>query len=146
MLAEGSLAPDFDVAAHDGSRVRLSDYTGKYVVLWFYPEADTPGCTIEGNTFRERIGDFEKRGVIVLGASFDEPAKNCAFADKFSFSYKLLSFDKAIDLYDANDPTDPGWPRRISYLIGPDRRIVKTYDKVDPATHPGQVLADLAVL
>lgn len=143
MLPVGSLAPDFDVPAHDGSRVRLSEFSGKYVLLWFYPEADTPGCTIEGNTFRERAADFEARNTVLLGASFDDAPKNCAFADKFGFPYKLLSFDKTDDIYDANDPTDPGWPRRISYLIGPDRRIVKTYDKVDPATHPAQVLADL---
>ncbi len=143
MLAEGSLAPDFDVVAHDGTRVRLSEQT-KPVLLWFYPEADTPGCTIEGKGFRDRIRDFEARDVIVLGASFDAPEKNRAFAEKFDFPYRLLSFDKTADVFEANDPADPGWPRRISYLIGTDRHIVKAYDGVDAATHPAQVLADLA--
>lgn len=81
--------------------------------------------------------------MIVLGASFDEPAKNRAFADKLAFPYKLLSFDKTTDLYGVDDPGDPGWPRRVSYLIGPDRRIARVYDVVDPAAHPGQVIADL---
>jgi len=82
----------------------------------------------------------------VLGASFDAVDKNCAFADKFCFPYKLLTFDKTVDPFEANDPSDPGWPARISYLIAPDRRIVKAYATVDAATHPAQVLADVAAL
>ena len=80
----------------------------------------------------------------MLGASFDEVDKNRAFADKFGFPFKLLTFDKSEDPFDANDPADPGWPRRISYLIGPDRRIIRAYESVDAATHPAQVLADVA--
>jgi peroxiredoxin Q/BCP len=79
----------------------------------------------------------------VFGASFDPPEKNRAFAEKFGFPFKLLTFDKTDDVFEANDPADPGWPQRISYLIGPDRRIVKAYATVDAATHPAQVLADL---
>jgi peroxiredoxin len=82
----------------------------------------------------------------VLGASFDAVDKNRAFADKFSFPFKLLTFDKDADPFEANDPSDPGWPARISYLIGPDRRIVKAYATVVPAKHPAQVLADVAAL
>jgi peroxiredoxin Q/BCP len=80
----------------------------------------------------------------VLGASFDDVSKNRAFAEKFHFPFKLLTFDKTEDLFGVNDPNDPGWPKRISFLIGPDREIVKIYDPVDAATHPAQVLADLA--
>ena len=81
---------------------------------------------------------------MVLGASFDSVDKNCAFAQKFGYPYKLLSDPtKTLAVYDAVDPDDPDWPRRISYLIGPDQRIVKAYATVDPATHPAQVLADV---
>ena len=76
----------------------------------------------------------------MLGASFDDPDKNRAFADKFSYPFKLLTFDKDDDVFEANDPSDPGWPKRISYLIGPDRRIVKAYANVKPADHPAEVL------
>jgi len=143
MLAEGTLAPDFEVAAHDGTRVRLSEQHGAYVLLWFYPEADTPGCTIEGQGFRDQIREFAAREVVVFGASFDTPEKNHAFAEKFGFPFKLLSFDKTADVFEANDPADPGWPKRISYLIDRERRIVKAYDHVDPGTHPQQVLGEL---
>jgi peroxiredoxin Q/BCP len=80
----------------------------------------------------------------VLGASFDSVDKNRAFAEAFSYPFKLLSFDKADDIFEARDDADPDWPRRISYLIGPDRRIVRAYETVNPSTHPAQVLADVA--
>ncbi len=79
----------------------------------------------------------------VLGASFDAPEKNRAFAEKFEFPYKLLTFDKTADVFGVEDPSDPGWPKRISFLIGPDGRIVKIFDPVDAATHPTRVLAEL---
>jgi peroxiredoxin Q/BCP len=81
---------------------------------------------------------------VILGASFDAVDKNRAFADKFCFPFKLLcDTGKTLAPYDAVDESDPDWPKRISYLIGPDRRIVKAYASVDPSTHPAQVLADL---
>jgi thioredoxin-dependent peroxiredoxin len=80
----------------------------------------------------------------VLGASFDDPAANKAFAEKFKFPYQLLSFTKADGkTYGACDESESNYARRISYLIGPDRKIVKAYPKVKPADHPTQVLADI---
>jgi peroxiredoxin Q/BCP len=80
----------------------------------------------------------------VLGASFDSVDKNRAFAEKYGYPYKLLcDTEKTLAAYDAVDPSDPDWPRRISYLIGPDRTIVKAYPTVNPSTHPAQVLADV---
>jgi peroxiredoxin len=81
----------------------------------------------------------------VLGASFDSIEKNRAFADKYCYPFKLLSdTGKTLAPYGAIDDADPDWPRRISYLVGPDRRIVKAYAKVKAAHHPAQVLADMA--
>ena len=84
----------------------------------------------------------------MLGASFDPVDANCAFAQKFSFPYKLVSdTDKRVGkVYGAFDPGQPDYPRRISYLIGPDRRIERVYAQVKPKDHPAQVLADLAAL
>ena len=79
----------------------------------------------------------------MLGASFDSVDKNRAFAEKFAYPFKLLSFDKSADVFEAADASDPDWPARVSYLIGPDRRIVKAYETVNPSTHPAQVLADV---
>lgn len=83
--------------------------------------------------------------MVILGASFDDVAGNRAFAEKFGYPFKLLcDVDRAVGTaYGAFDPAQPTWPRRISYLIGPDRTIVKAYAKVSPATHPDEVLADL---
>jgi peroxiredoxin Q/BCP len=82
----------------------------------------------------------------VLGVSFDTVERNRAFADKFGYPFKLLcDVDKQLGTaYRALDPDDPDYPRRISYLIGPDRRIVQAYEPVVPATHPDQVLADIS--
>jgi peroxiredoxin Q/BCP len=81
----------------------------------------------------------------VLGASFDDVGANRAFAEKFSFPYKLLCDTERTlgTAYGALDPGEPDYARRISYVIGPDGRIMKAYGKVQPATHPDQVLADL---
>ncbi len=83
--------------------------------------------------------------MVVLGASFDDVAANRAFAEKFNYPYKLLcDTDHAIGrAYGAEDAAEPGYPKRISYLIGPDRTIVKAYGKVKPANHPSEVLADV---
>lgn len=80
----------------------------------------------------------------MLGASFDDVDKNRAFAQKLAYPFKLLCDPgKTLAAYDCVDASDPDWPRRISYLIGPDRRIVKAYATVNPSTHPAQVLADV---
>lgn len=81
---------------------------------------------------------------MILGASFDEVAANKAFCDKFNYPYKLLSFDRASGAtWGAGDGSDKGYAKRISYLIGPDRKVFKVYEKVKPAEHPTQVLADI---
>lgn len=80
----------------------------------------------------------------MLGASFDSVAKNRAFAEKFAYPFPLLSFDKAADPFGVDDPSDPGWPRRVSFLIAPDGTIAKVFDPVVPAAHPAEVLAHLA--
>lgn len=85
---------------------------------------------------------------MILGASFDAVEANCHFAQKFSFPFKLLC-DTTAEVgkaYDAFDPGSPQYPKRISYLIGPDRRIKRAYAKVKPKDHPAEVLADLAAL
>jgi peroxiredoxin Q/BCP len=149
MIAIGQTAPDFVVTDHTGKTVKLSDHRGKRVLLWFYPEADTPGCTKEGCGFRDMKGDLAKQGVDILGISFDPPAKNAAFAEKFSFNFPLLSdVDRAVGLqYGAcTEPAAPR-PKRVSYLIGTDGRVEKAYGfeaKMDAAAHPAEVLKDVS--
>ncbi len=143
MLEVGSTAPDFSVRAHDGTTVRLSELRGKKVVLWFYPKADTPGCTIEGKGLCAAHGDFESRGAVVLGVSFDDEAANRAFAEKFGFPYRLLcDTDRRLGMaYGACDDAGAKHARRISYLIDESGVIRHAQPKVDPATHTAEMLA-----
>jgi len=90
MLAVGDTAPDFTVNTHEGKPLTLSSLRGHKVLLWFYPKADTPGCTIEGRGFCDQHSAFEKAGIVVLGVSFDGVDANAAFAKKFGFQYPLL--------------------------------------------------------
>ena len=144
LIQTGVDAPDFNLLNQNGETVKKDDFAGRYVLLWWYPKADTPGWTIEGKGFRDRIQDFKDRNVSIVGVSFDSPTDNCAFRDKFSFPYDLLS-DTEGKMSNAFGVSEPGSarPPRKSVLIGPDGRVAVTYDKVGPADHPGQVIEDL---
>lgn len=149
MIPVGTPAPDFEVLDHTGQKRKLSDFRGHRVLLWFYPEADTPGCTKEGCGFRDHKPEFAEKGVEILGISFDPPAKNAAFVQKFGFNFPLLcDTDRRVGLaYGACDTADAPRAKRVSYLIGADGRVEKTYGfeaKMDAAAHPEAVLRDVA--
>ncbi|HLU40685.1 MAG TPA: peroxiredoxin [Planctomycetota bacterium] len=145
MLTPGTPAPDFAVEDESGSLHRLSDYRGRTLVLWFYPKADTPGCTAEGCGFRDRTPQFAAKGIAILGASFDDAAANRSFKEKFAFPFPLLcDTTRALGLaYGACDDANAKHARRISVVVGPDGNVLKVYDQVDARNHPAQVLADL---
>jgi peroxiredoxin Q/BCP len=148
MIDVGQPAPELDVPDHAGRTVRLADYRGRRVLLWFYPEADTPGCTKEGCGFRDLKGDLAKYETEVLGISFDAPEKNAAFVQKFSFNFPLLSdTSRRVGLaYGACETAEAPRAKRVSYLIGVDGRVERVYGfeaKMDAAAHPAAVLADL---
>ena len=146
MLNEGEAAPPFSLPNQDGARVSLSDFNGKNVVFWFYPRASTPGWTLEGKGFRDRIQQLSDKNTVVLGISNDAPPKNKKFHKKYSFPFDLLcDEDLAVSVaYDAAENTDAGKANRISYIIGPDGNILKAYAKVKAGDHPEQVLKDLS--
>jgi peroxiredoxin Q/BCP len=143
LLEPGTTAPDFRVTAHDGSTVGLADLRGRKVILWFYPKADTPGCTVEGKGLCARHEEFVRRGALILGVSFDSVAENRAFAEKFRFPYPLLCDTKReIGMaYGACDSPGAKNARRISYVIDESGIIRHVLPKVDPATHTDEVLA-----
>ena len=91
MIEEGKPAPDFELATDTGERVKLSDYRGQPVVLYFYPKDDTPGCTVEACGFRDSYTEFEKRGAVILGVSPDDEASHVKFKNKFSLPFPLLA-------------------------------------------------------
>ncbi|MCS7182446.1 MAG: peroxiredoxin [Thermoanaerobaculum sp.] len=148
LLSEGSPFPAWELTDHRGQRVRSQDLLGKTYLLWFYPKAMTPGCTREGCELRDNFHEFQRLGVEVLGVSFDSPAENARFVAEHRFPFRLLS-DETRQLavqVGAADNAKQLWSRRISYLVGPDGRVIKAYPKVNPSTHAQEVLKDLQAL
>ncbi len=145
MLKVGDIAPDFSVKSHQGGTVSLKDFKGKNVILYFYPKADTPGCTAQGCGFRDRIADYEKKNVVVLGVSFDTVAENAAFAEKFRFPFSLLcDTDKAIGVaYGAVKTAEDKYPARIGYVIDTGGKIKSAHAKVDAASFPETVINEI---
>ncbi len=137
MLDVGTQAPDFSVQDHHGKSVSLKDFRGKKVVIWFYPKADTPGCTIEGKGFSEDYKKFEDKNTVILGVSLDSVPENKAFAEKFSFPFQLLcDVNHEIALaYHAVQSAEDKYAARISYVIDEEGIIVEAIDKVDTKTH-----------
>ncbi len=153
MVNEGDKAPDFELRNQDDEPVRLSDYAGKNVVLYFYPKADTPGCTTQACGIRDRRADYEAAGAVVVGVSPDEPRKLRRFADKYGLDFTLLAdAEHAVaDAYGAwVEKSMYGrkyWGnQRATFVIDPDGRIATVLPKVSPKTHDDEVLAALDAL
>lgn len=145
MLTVGDTAPDFSVKSHQGTDVSLKGLRGKNVILYFYPKADTPGCTAQGCGLRDRITKFEDKNTVVLGVSFDTVAENKAFAEKYKFPFLLLcDTEKKMGLaYGAIKTGEDKYPSRIGYVIDPSGKIKGAYPKVDANAFPDQMLAAL---
>ena len=149
MLKMGDVAPEFSTAAVLGDQstpVKLSDYRGRKVVLYFYPKDNTPGCTKEACTFRDGYNDLQRWGIVLLGCSIDSADSHRAFARKYSLPFPLLldPGNKIAKAYGADNGIPIlGLDRRITYVIGEDGRILKVYPSVDPASHAKQIVRDL---
>ena len=137
MLSVGTEAPDFTVKDHNNSPVSLKNYRGNKVVLWFYPKADTPGCTQEGKGFRDRAKDFDKKNIVVFGISLDTIEENSEFANKFNFPYPLLcDMDKKIaKAYHAIESDQDQYASRITYVIDSEGKIEEAIEEVNTSTH-----------
>ena len=153
MLNEGDEAPDFELQDQDGEPVTLSSLRGSPVVLYFYPKADTPGCTTQACGIRDRTSEYEDAGARVLGVSPDKPAKLRKFADKYSLPFTLLA-DTEHSVADAYgtwvEKSMYGrkyWGNaRATFVIDGDGRIAHVFPKVSPKTHDDVVLSALAEL
>jgi thioredoxin-dependent peroxiredoxin len=145
MLKAGDEAPDFTLTTHEGKALRLASLRGKKVLLWFYPQAATPGCTTEGCSLRDNYNYYEENGIAVLGVSFDPVEDNAAFARKFGFPFTLLcDTERKVGLaYGACGSPKASYAARISYVIDEQGRILRAYPQVDPRVHAAEVLADL---
>jgi peroxiredoxin Q/BCP len=143
-------APQFSLSDQYGKIHSLSDHNGKWLVVYFYPKDDTPGCTKEACSFRDLSVEFKKHDVAILGISKDSVSSHKKFADKFHLTFPLLSDPEhgVIEAFGA-------WGvkkfmgreftgiLRNTYLISPDGEIVKTYEKVNPLTHTQEILRDI---
>lgn len=149
MLNIGDQAPTFSTAAVAGDQtipVRLIDYRGRRVVLYFYPKDNTPGCTKEACAFRDGYAKLRNWGITVFGCSVDSANAHRAFAKKYGLPFPLLlDPDKKIAKAYGADNGIPilGLDKRITYVIGEDGRIVAVYPQVDPGTHANQIIHDL---
>jgi len=150
MLSPGDTAPDFELSDHRGRSVSLSSYRGDYVVVYFYPRADTPGCTAEACGFRDAYGEFEDRGVAVLGIS-DDPVDDIeSFATEYDLPFRLLSDEdgSVASTYDSYGEkqmfgnTFDGVFRN-TYVIDSDGTVALAYEGVSPDSHAEKILDDL---
>ena len=148
MLKTGDTLPDFQLANQDGKTKSLSDYAGKWVVLYIYPKDDTPGCTIQGKSFTAQKAQFEKLGVSILGLSADDVQSHKDFCDKFSFTIDLLADPKAkyLSALGVGQSEYKGtmyWDR-TTFVIDPNGVVRKVYEKVNPQGHEEMLLRDIA--
>ena len=145
LLKVGDTAPDFNSVDQNGKPVRLSDFKGKPVVVYFYPKDDTPGCTKEACNFRDNYAEYEKAGVKVLGISVDDPHSHKKFEEKYKLNFTLVAdHEKKISenfgvLGDRN-------AKRVTYIIGKDGKIAHVYPKVSPDEHAVEVMQKLKEL
>ena len=146
-LTNGTLAPDFDLQDQHGSNHKLSDYSGKRVVLYFYPKDDTPGCTTEACSFRDNFVDYKSAGITVIGISKDTVKSHAKFADKFELPFTLLADPDhyVSELYGVwGEKTFMGKKsmgiNRTTFLIDEEGKLKEIMPKVNPKGHAEDVL------
>ena len=145
-LEKGTAAPSFSAKNQDGKIVSLSDFTGKAVLLYFYPKDDTPGCTKEACSFRDEFANFKAMGAVVLGVSRQDAKSHQEFRSKHKLPFDLLVDDKGLiaKAYDVGSIPLMGLTKRQSILLDKNGLVIKFYKDVDPNTHAAEVLKELA--
>ncbi len=149
MPRAGSTAPDFTLPSQDGSSVSLKDFRGKWVVLYFYPKDQTPGCTREAHNFQLDQPKYAARDAVVLGISVDSVDSHKSFCQKEGLNFKLLSDDsgKVTAMYGSLVNFGVAkFAARHTFLIDPRGIIAKVYPNVDPSGHSAELLAELDTL
>lgn len=145
----GQAAPDFNLPDAQSQSHRLTDYSGKWLVLYFYPKDDTPGCTKEACSFRDDLFQLDKLGAKVVGVSVDDSGSHAKFAQKYHLPFPLLADKdgKVADSYGAL--TNLGIikiAKRYTFLIDPKGNIAKIYLSVDTSRHSQEIIDDLKQL
>jgi thioredoxin-dependent peroxiredoxin len=150
MVEEGKPAPDFELTSDSGETVRLSDFRGKPVVLYFYPKDDTPGCTAQACGIRDSYEDFAERGAVVLGVSPDKETSHVKFKEKYGLPFTLLADTEHKVAEDYGTWVEKKYAgrtymgvERSTFLIDGEGRVTKVMRRVKPDTHADDVLAAL---
>ena len=147
--AVGQPAPNFEVKTDSGETVKLSDYRGKRVVLYFYPKADTPGCTMQSCAFRDDYSAFNEKDAVILGASPDTVEDQAAFKAKYKLPFALLADhdSKIINDYGVfqtftrRDGVEATGVRRSTFIIDENGIVTHVFEGVDPANNSREMLA-----
>ena len=149
-LEVGNKAPNFTLPDQNGDSVRLDDFAGKWLIVYFYPRDDTPGCTIEAKEFTDSKKDFEENGATITGVSPDDEAKHCKFIDKHGLKIDLLADCEKSMLSDYGVWQEKSMYGktymgvvRTTYLIDPDGNIAEAWTKVKAKGHADAVLKSL---
>jgi peroxiredoxin Q/BCP len=148
-LVAGKIAPEFELPDQFGQLHSLEDYRGQWVVLYFYPKDETPGCTTEACEFRDDIFEYKKLHSQVIGISLDDIKSHAGFAEHHGLPFPLLADPTGIvvDAYGVKTRMfGMAVAKRQTFVIDPDGYIARHYENVDPSTHSTEVLADLAEL
>ena len=150
MVEEGKPAPDFELQTDGGESVKLSDFRGKPVVLYFYPKDDTPGCTKQACGIRDSYDEFERRGAVVLGVSPDKETSHVKFKEKYGLPFTLLAdpeheVAEAYDVWQQKSFAGKKYMgiERSTFLIDSEGKVAKVMRRVKPDTHADDVLAAL---
>jgi thioredoxin-dependent peroxiredoxin len=143
-LEPGTLAPDFEARNQDGAPVRLRDFRGRSVVLYFYPHDDTVGCTREACAFRDDLQAFRDLGAVILGVSSQDEASHVAFRERYRLPFDLLADPERSIASAFRAVAFHGLAKRVTYVIGPDGRILAAYRRLDPKSHSGEALRVLS--
>jgi len=147
--ADGSVAPEFKLQDQKGQWHTLADHKGKWIVLYFYPKDDTPGCTTEACNFRDQVFKLREAGADVLGVSLDDVKSHAEFAEKYKLPFPLLADTgkEASKAYGVlTSMLGFKYAKRETFIISPTGLIAKHYEGVDPKQNAQQVLADLETL
>ena len=150
MLKENDKAPQFNVPDQNGNDISLSDFKGKWIILYFYPKDMTPGCTTEACNFRDEYSVFQQKGIVVLGVSKDSVSKHKKFEGKYDLPFPLLSDENSTICEDYGVWQEKSMYgkkfmgiTRSTFIINPDGLIAKVYPKVNVKEHVAEILADL---
>jgi len=150
MIQIGAMAPDFSLLDQEGRTHTLSQYRGKWVLVYFYPKDNTPGCTVEAEEVRDRVSDFEKENAVVFGISVDSVQSHQKFANKLNLSFPLLAdvekeVVRAYGVWGEKKFLGKTYDgiSRTSFLINPEGTVEKVYAQVKPAGHADAVLEDI---